>query len=70
MARRAYDSKRKDIQVAVDFGWRFCGFAGSGHLQFRHPRVTVRLIMPATPSDPRGMHNSIAWIRRHTPRED
>ncbi|ASU00792.1 hicA toxin superfamily protein [Nocardia phage NTR1] len=70
MARRAYDRKRPDVAFAIEMGWEFCGFAGSGHLQFRHPKVAVRLIMPATPSEGRGTKNSIAWVKRNTPREE
>lgn len=70
MAKRPYDKKRPDVAFAIEMGWTFCGFAGSGHLQFRHPKVAVRLIMPATPSEGRGAKNNIAWVRRNTPRED
>jgi predicted RNA binding protein YcfA (HicA-like mRNA interferase family) len=70
MAKRPYDRKRADVKFAIEMGWEFCGFAGSGHLQFRHPKVAVRLIMPATPSEGRGARNSIAWVKRNTPREE
>ena len=70
MARRAYDKKRPDVKFAIEMGWKYCGIAGSGHLQFTHPQVAVRLIMPNSASDHRAAKNNIAWVRRNTPREE
>jgi predicted RNA binding protein YcfA (HicA-like mRNA interferase family) len=67
MAKRAFDKKRPDVRFAIEMGWEPCGFSGSGHLQFRHPQVARRLIMPNTGSDHRGEKNTIAWVRRNTP---
>lgn len=70
MARYAYDRRRKDIAFAISLGWEYCGITGGGHLQFQHPKMDVRLIMPATPSEGRGTKNAIAWLKRNTPREE
>lgn len=67
MARRAYDKKRPEVRFAIEMGWEFCGFAGSGHLQFRHPQVAVRLIVSSSASDHRAAKNNMAWVRRNTP---
>lgn len=67
MSRKSYDAKRPDIAFAIHMGWEFCGRTGSGHLQFSHPQVKVKLVMANTPSEFRSCKNSISWIRRNTP---
>lgn len=70
MARKAYDPKRPEIAVALNLGWRYCGTAGSGHLQFTHPKANFKLTVASSPSEWRSSRNSISWIRRNTPREE
>lgn len=67
MKRR--DRKREDIAFALACGWEFARHTGSGHLQFRHPKVFMKLTLPSTPGEFRSTRNNIALIRRHTPKE-
>lgn len=70
MSRKGYDPKRPNIAFALKMGWEYCGRSGSGHLTFTHPEVTMKLVIASSPSDFRGTRNSIAWIRRNTPRKE
>jgi predicted RNA binding protein YcfA (HicA-like mRNA interferase family) len=70
MPRKSYDPKRPEIAFAINLGWHYCGTAGSGHLQFKHPKANFKLTIASSPSEFRSSRNSISWIRRNTPRED
>ena len=69
--KKAYTRRgRDDIKLAEELGWTFHRLTGSGHLQFTHPLTGVKMTIPATPSCSRSVKNSIAWIRKNTPREE
>jgi hypothetical protein len=69
--QRGFNSKRIDVSEALKLGWVYDGHSGTGHLQFRHPGSKVRLKLPCSPSEYRGLRNAITRIRKMTPpRED
>lgn len=67
MAKRPYDKKRKDVVYAIEMGWTYCGISGGGHLQFRHPGTSTRLILPSSRSDRWGENFAMRDIRNLTP---
>lgn len=49
--------------AAKELGFRFAGYDGSGHIVWQHPNG-ARYSTPATPSEYRGVANSIAALER------
>jgi hypothetical protein len=70
VAKIQFDRSRLDIQEALKLGWFYTGKTGSGHLCFRHPGYGGKLVLCNTRSEYRGTRNTIALIRKLTPRED
>ena len=49
--------------AAKELGFKFAGYDGSGHIVWQHPNG-ARYSTPATPSEYRGVANSIAALER------
>lgn len=71
MARRhsRINRRRPDIALALSLGWEYLHNSGSGHFLFRHPGTSMKLVLASTPGRGRSEANSLADIRRYTPKE-
>lgn len=62
--KRLNPEARTFMQTLRREGWALVGRTRSGHLQFTHPAVGIKLTVAATPSDYRTRRHELARARR------
>lgn len=55
---------RKTMQLLIDDGWCFVRLSSSQHPILRWPESGAQITLPLTPSDRRGLRNTLSTARR------